>query len=97
MLKNIVHFLAPPVVADDEEKTRKAYLLNVITISSLFGALLYGLFAPPERLPYIWLAIGVVLTVWLLIRRGYVNAASITMVTGISAILVISIDRKSVV
>src|SRR5688572_9476283 len=91
MLKKIVHFLSPPVFADDEEKTRKAYLLNVITISSLFGALLYGLFAPPERLPYIWLAIGVVLTVWLLIRRGYVNAASIAMVTGISAILVISI------
>ena len=91
MLKKIVHFLSPPVFADDEEKTRKAYLLNVITISSLVGVLLYDLFVSPERLPYVWLAIGVVLTVWLVMRRGYVNAASITMVTGISAILVISI------
>ncbi|HVF26035.1 MAG TPA: PAS domain S-box protein [Anaerolineales bacterium] len=91
MLKKIVHFLSPPVFADDEEKTQTANLLHVITISSLFGALLYGLFAPSGRLPYIGLAIGVVLTVWLVMRRGYVNAASIAMVTGISAVLVISI------
>jgi len=91
MLKRIMHFLSPPVFADDEEKTRNAYLLNVIAIASFLGALLYGLMAPVERLPHIGLAIGVILTAWLELRRGYVRTAAIVMVTGISAVFVISV------
>ena len=63
MLKRIMHFLSPPVFADDEEKTRTANMLNVIAISSFFAALLYSLMAPAERLPYIGLAIGIILRI----------------------------------
>jgi PAS domain S-box-containing protein len=91
MFKRIMHFLSPPVFADDEEKTRTANLLNVIAISSFFAALLYSLMTPAERLPYIGLAIGIILTAWLAMRRGYVRTAAIAMVTGISAVFVISV------
>ena len=91
MFKRIIHFLSPPIFADDEEKTRTANILNMIAISSFFTALLYGFMAPAERLPYIGLAIGVILTAWLTNRRGYVRTAAITMVTGISAVFVISV------
>jgi hypothetical protein len=90
-MKRIIQFLAPPVFEADEEKTRNAYLLNVIAISSLVGALLYCLFSPAERLPYIVLAIAILLTVWQAMRRGYVRAASIALITGISAVFVISV------
>lgn len=88
-MKRIMHFLAPPVFADDEEKTRNARLLNIITISSLVGALLFTPFVPAERVPYISLAIGIILMIWLIMRRGYIKAASIAMVTGISLVLII--------
>src|SRR5688500_11389132 len=91
MFKRIIHFLSPPVFADDEEKTRTANILNMIAIISFFTALLYGFMTPAERLPYIGLAIGVILTAWLTNRRGYVETAAITMVTGISAVFVISV------
>gem|GEM_PF-877941 len=91
MFKRIMQFLSPPVFADDEEKTRTANMLNMIAISSFFAALLYGLMAPAERLPYIGLAIGIILTAWLAMRRGYVRTAAVAMVTGISAVFVISV------
>jgi len=88
-MKRILRFLAPPVFADDEEKTRNARLLNIITISSLVGALLFTPFVPAERVPYISLAIGIILIIWLIMRRGYIKAASIAMVAGISIVLII--------
>src|SRR6185503_14623282 len=91
MFKRIMHFLSPPVFADDEEKTRTANVLNMIAISSFFTALLYGLMEPVERLPYIGLAIGIILTAWLAMRRGYVRTAAVAMVTGISAVFVIGV------
>ena len=78
-----MHFLSPPVFADDEEKTRQASLLNVITISSFFAVLAYGLITPAERMIYAGLAIAVILIVWSVMRAGYVQAASITLVSGI--------------
>jgi PAS domain S-box-containing protein len=90
-MKRILHFLAPPVFADDEEKTRTAYLLNVITISSFLAALIYGLIVPVERVLYAGLAIGVTLIVWLIMKRGHLWAASITLVISISIVVAVTV------
>src|SRR5687767_56649 len=87
MLKKIVYFLSPPVFADDEEKTRTANLLNVITVSSLFAALSYGLIAPEERVIYAGLATAVILVVWSAMQVGYIRAASITLVSGLFVVI----------
>ena len=68
-MKRIKRFFAPPVFADDEEQTRKAYLLNSITLSVLLGALLYGLVVPADHKRYAALEIGIALIVWLLVHR----------------------------
>ncbi len=86
-MKRIKHFLAPPAFADDEEKTRNGYLLNVITISSFLAALLYSFIVPDERSLYGGLAVGVTLIVWLAMQRGYIRAASITLVAGITIVI----------
>ena len=87
MLKKIVHFLAPPVFADDEEKTCTANLLNVSIVSSLFAALSYGFIAPGERVIYARLATAIILVVWLAMQVGYIRAASITLVSGLFAVI----------
>ncbi|HLF75284.1 MAG TPA: PAS domain-containing protein, partial [Anaerolineales bacterium] len=91
MFRRIRHFLAPHDFAGHEEKTRKAYLLNVMTLSSIPGILLYVLLAPTERLAYVGFAAGVILIAWLAMRRGYVRPASVLLVGGIFCILVISV------
>ncbi len=90
MLKRMTHFFAPPVFADDEEKTRNAYLLNVIALSVFLGALLYRQFAPMEYILIIDLEMGVALASWLVMRGGYGRGASLMIVTGTSALLAIS-------
>ena len=90
IFESVKYFLTPPVFADDEGKSRKAYLLNIITISAFLGALIYGPFAPESRLPYLGLALGITFAAWLAMRRGYVNAASLTVVIGVSAVLAIN-------
>src|SRR5574342_850292 len=90
-MKRILQFLSPPVFADDEEKTRTAYLLNIITIASFLGALIYGLIVPAERIPYSVLAMGVALIVWLVMKRGHIWAASITLVGGLSIVLALAV------
>ncbi|HMD81033.1 MAG TPA: hypothetical protein VKE92_06980, partial [Anaerolineales bacterium] len=87
----MMHFLAPLVFADDEEKTRTAYQLYVITISTFFAALSYGLIVPAERVIYAALAIAITLTVWLVMRGGYIQAASIMLVTGIFLVITIAV------
>jgi PAS domain S-box-containing protein len=88
LFNRIKYFLAPPVFADDAEKTRNAYLLNFITVTSLLGALILMPFAPAEHIPYFSLAIGVVLAIWFIMRRGHIKAASIAMVAGISLLII---------
>src|SRR5919106_1074561 len=88
MFNRIKYFLAPLVFADDAEKTRNAYLLNFITVTSLLGALILMPFAPVEHIPYFSLAIGVLLAIWFIMRRGYIKAASIVMVAGISLLII---------
>src|SRR5215207_6332174 len=87
MLKKIVHFLSPPIFADDEEKTRTANLLNVITVSSLLAALSYGFIAPKERVIYVGLATTIILIVWLAMQVGYIRVASIILVSGLFVVI----------
>ncbi len=90
MFKRILnHPLVPPVFADDEEKTRVASLLNVIVLASLTGAVFYLPFAQFERIPYILVAIAVIVSVWLVMKHGYIRAASVAMVLGLLAVFVV--------
>ena len=84
MFERIIHFFAPSVFVGDEEKTRNAQLLNVITISSFLAALIYEWILPEERTQYAWVAAGVSLLAWLLMKRGYIRWASILLVSGLS-------------
>ena len=86
-MKRIMQFLARPVFTDAEEKTRNAYLLNVITISSFLGALLHSLIVPAARAVYGELAMGVTLIVWVAMQRGHIRGASITLVAGITSVV----------
>ncbi|HET9908279.1 MAG TPA: GAF domain-containing protein [Anaerolineales bacterium] len=91
MFKQILHFLAPPVFAEDEEKTQTASLLNVITISTFAAASLYGLFLPEDRILYAALAIIITLIVWLVMKGGYIQAASMFLVIGIFLVIAIAV------
>ena len=88
-MKRIIHFFAPPVFADDEEKTRNAYLLNFIAVASFLSALIFMPFVPAERILYFSLAIGAILAIWLIMRRGYIRVASMVMVAGLSIVIVV--------
>jgi PAS domain S-box-containing protein len=82
-------WLAPPVFEDDEEKTRKASLLNVILLALFAAVALYGGFAPIE--PTLWIRraiilvpfLSVILTLWWATRRGYVRFAGEAVVVAI--------------
>ena len=91
MFKQILHFLAPPVFAEDEEKTRKAFLLHVINISSFVAALLYGLIMPEEGVIYAALAMAVTLIVWLVMMGGYIQTTSILLVSGIFLVIAMTV------
>jgi PAS domain S-box-containing protein len=90
-MKRIVHFLAPPVFADDEEKTRTANLLNIITISSFLAALTYGLTVPVERALYAGLAMGAILITWLFLKSGHLQIASFILVVSISIVIALTV------
>lgn len=90
MLKKIKHSFVSPVFAGDEEKSRLAYLLNIVTISSFLAAFCYGLVAPPQRAVNAGLAMGVTVIVWVVMKRGYIRAASITLVIGLYLIVAIT-------
>jgi PAS domain S-box-containing protein len=91
MFERITHFLAPSVFVGDEAKTHNAHLLNVITISSFLAALIYEWILPEERTQYAWLAAGVSLLAWLLMKRGYVGGASIVLVSGLSIAIALAV------
>ena len=90
-MKLIVHFLAPHVFADDEEKSRTAYLLNVITISSFLVVLTYGVIVPRERILYAGLAMGAILIAWLLVKSGHLQVASFILVISSSIVIAVTV------
>ena len=88
MFKSMLNYLAPPVFPDDEEKTRKARYANVIALTFIFVALGYETGTRLIRAQFSFGMFDVVLVSvaaivfagWLMLRRGYVNAASILLV-----------------
>ncbi|RMG94858.1 MAG: hypothetical protein D6706_13100 [Chloroflexi bacterium] len=80
MLAKLQAFLAPPVFPDDEEKTRKARLLNVILLAVIGLVLFFSVlasFTAPEVDRFV---IEIVIGAWavfilFLLRRGYVHRA----------------------
>lgn len=90
MLVKITRFFSPPVFEEDEEKTRSARLLNVIVLSSMMGAAFIAVVLPAHRRLYAFLAIAILLGVWLAVRRGYVRSAAVAVVVGMAFVLVAS-------
>jgi len=86
-MKRITQNFVSPVFADDEEKTRNARLLNIITISSFFSALAYSLIAPAGYAIYSRVGVGLTLIVWLVMQRGHIRAASIMLVAGVNILI----------
>lgn len=90
MYKQIVHTFAPPVFEGDEEKTRSAKLLNFIIIASLAAAAFVVFFLPAERRQYAVMVAGIMLVVWITMRRGHVRPASYIALVGIFLVLVVA-------
>src|SRR5437016_4103828 len=85
----ISRFMAPPVYQGDEDKTHVALLLHYILIALLIGAVLnrsiFWLHAatPPPRSFIFWPLTLLLLGMMILMRRGYVQLASIITVIGL--------------
>ncbi len=90
MFKKIKHLIAPPVFEDNEDASRTAYLLNMVTVSSFVAASCYGLVAPIEQTRYAGLAIAVTLIAWVVMKRGYIRAASILLVVGLYFVVAVT-------
>ncbi len=89
MLSNVRSLFTPPVFDEDENKTRIASVLNVLLLSLIFGLVLIGFVTRFERLINFGLSLLLTIGTWLIMRRGYIRFASITIVTGISILLAI--------
>jgi PAS domain S-box-containing protein len=85
MIHQIGQLLAPPVF-EDEEKTRRAGLLNVILLAIFVIALLLTLSTQlfrvseptiPGRVAVGAITAALVLAIWLMMRRGHVTLASV--------------------
>lgn len=87
MLKRILQFFAPPIFPGDEDRTRSAYILNVIgwSIIAVLAILLIIRTVAPQAevrgsVNFIFLAIIAMTGVTLYIsRRGHVQLAALTM------------------
>jgi hypothetical protein len=78
MIASLKQFLALPVF-EDEEQTRKAALLNTLTLASFFVLTLYliaqTLLQPGANSFWVWVRYPLVVATWLLLRFGYVHLA----------------------
>ncbi len=93
MFSMIRRLLTPPVFKDDDDKTYAASLLNIILLSILFGAVLYGVVAPFVatvvllRLAYVGSFVLLVVGLLVLMHRGHVRFVSVATVVSVWAIL----------
>jgi PAS domain S-box-containing protein len=91
MLNKFRRLLTPPFFEDDEGKTRAASVLNVLLLSLIFGLVLIGIVTRFDRLINYILSLMLTIGAWLIMRRGRVRFASITIVVGLSILLAIVI------
>jgi two-component system cell cycle sensor histidine kinase/response regulator CckA len=87
MIARVARLLAPPIF-EDEEKTRRASLLNVILLAAFVIAALLTLAAPllsvAQDTTISEITVGVItaaliLAMWLIMRRGHVTLASLLL------------------
>ena len=87
MLSAIRRWFQPPTFPEDENKTRIARTLHAILLISLIGVAMYVIllvgFARGEKasLIFAFLALPLVLSLWYLMRKGYVYLASTLLVS----------------
>ncbi len=82
-------FFAPPIFPEDEDKTRSAFILNIlgwVVIGVLTILLIIRIFLPlaPERITIVWIFVGMILitaSTLFLSHQGYVQAASLILTT----------------
>jgi GAF domain-containing protein len=86
-LKRLINPFLPPVFPGDEERTRKAFHANIITLAFIVAVILYEVFIGiPNRQSYtisdfILYGVAVIGIIgWLMLRRGYVKQTSFLLV-----------------
>ena len=88
MLKRMTKIFAPPVFPEDEDKTRKARYANAIALTLITIVLGYEIsrrairaYSGLDLSDLILIALGVILLMgWILLKRGYLQFASILLV-----------------
>ena len=88
MLKRMTKIFAPPVFLEDEDKTRKARYANAIALTLITIVLGYEIsrrairaYSGLDLSDLILIALGVILLMgWILLKRGYLQFASILLV-----------------
>jgi two-component system, cell cycle sensor histidine kinase and response regulator CckA len=84
MIASLKQFFAPPIF-EDEEKTRKAALLNTLVLASFAVLILYmvaqALWLPRTNSLWVWVRLPLVLGTWFMLRRGHVRLTCIFAVT----------------
>ena len=94
MLKS---FLAPPIFKDDIEKTRVAGLLNAVLLFLLgtiffVGPVSIALSPAADRITFaiqFFLGLPFLIIFYILMKRGYVQAASVGLIAFITSLLLI--------
>jgi len=89
MLRKIFHFFAPPIFETDDEKTRIAAILNAVLLGTttllLFIVGIQGFSGPKTYLTTTTAVIGGIallsISLWFVMRRGYVRIASFIFIT----------------
>jgi len=89
MFQKIANWFLPPIFPNDEGKTRVASVLNALLLSLIFGLVLIGIVTRFERLLNYILSLLLTIGVWLIMRRGLVRLASISIVIGLTILLAI--------
>lgn len=96
MLTNIRRWIAPPVFAGEEEKSRAASLLNLILWTFILAALIYGVFAPIEpemmlrRVGIIFTFVFVMLVLKQMVNWGYVRSIGTLTVISLWVMLTVA-------
>jgi GAF domain-containing protein len=91
MLRKIFRFFAPPTFETDDEKTRIAAILNAVLLGTItlliFVVSIQGFSGPKTYLTTTTAVIGGIallsISLWFIMRRGYVRIASFIFITAV--------------
>ena len=89
MLQKMVSWFRPPIFPNNEDNTLTASVLNAVLLSIIFGLVLIGIVTRFERLLNYVLSLALTIGVWLTMRKGHIQVASLSIVIGLSILLAI--------